>query len=55
MINSSGVYDINVYNSISNNATMLSTFNVSKLTQLNTTTITRSLKRINSIKQDQHY
>ncbi len=38
IINSSGVYDINSYNSKSK-ATILSTFNVSGLTQLNTTTI----------------
>ncbi len=44
IINSSGVYDINSYNSISNNTTILSsTFNVSGLTQLNTTTINSSL------------
>jgi hypothetical protein len=39
IINSSGVYDVNSYNSISNNTTILSTFKVSGLTQLNTTTI----------------
>ncbi len=43
-MNSSGVYDINSYNSISNDTTILSTFNVSGLTQLNTTTINSSLK-----------
>ncbi len=43
IINSSGVYDISSYNSISNNATILSTFNVSGLTHLNRTTITSSL------------
>ncbi len=42
IINSSGVYDINSYHSKSNNATILSTFNVSGLTQLNTTTINSS-------------
>jgi hypothetical protein len=41
--NSSGVYDINSYNSKSNNATILSTFNVSGLTQKNTATINSSL------------
>jgi hypothetical protein len=40
---SSGVYDINSYNSISNHTTILSTFNISGLTQLNTTTINSSL------------
>jgi hypothetical protein len=43
IINSSGVYDISSYNSIPNNANILSTFNVSGLTQLNSTTITSSL------------
>ena len=43
IINSSGVYDINVYNSISNNTAILSTLNVVGLTQLNTPTITSSL------------
>jgi hypothetical protein len=43
IINSSGVYDISSYNSISNNATILSSFNVSGLAQLNYTTITSSL------------
>ncbi len=42
-INSSGVYDINSYNSTSNNTTILSTFNVSGLAQSNTTTINSSL------------
>jgi hypothetical protein len=37
IINSSGIYDISSYNSISNNATILSTFHVSGLTQLNNT------------------
>ncbi len=40
---SSGVYDINAYNSTSNNATILSTLNVSGLTILNTTSIESSL------------
>ncbi len=43
IINSSGVYDINAYNSTSNNTTILSTFNVSGLTILNTTYIKSSL------------
>jgi hypothetical protein len=43
IINSSGVYDINSYNSISNNTIILFTFNVSGLTQLNTTTINSSM------------
>jgi hypothetical protein len=43
IINSSGVNDINSYNSISNNTTILSTFNVSGLAQLNSTTINSSL------------
>ncbi len=43
IINSSGVYDNNSYNSILNNTTILSTFNVSGLTQLNTATINSSL------------
>jgi hypothetical protein len=42
IINSSGEYDINSYNSISNNTTVLSTFNVSGITQLNTTAINSS-------------
>ncbi len=42
IINSSGVYDISSYNSISNKATILSSFNVSGSTQLNNTTITSS-------------
>ena len=43
IINSSGVYDINSYNSISNNTTILSTFNVSGSTILNKTTINNFL------------
>ena len=43
IINSSGVYDITSYNLTSNKTTILSTFNVSGLTQLNSTTITSSL------------
>ncbi len=43
IIYSSGVYDINSYSSITNNTTILSTFNVSGLTQLNTTSINSSL------------
>jgi hypothetical protein len=43
IIKSSGVYDINLFNSISNNTTILSTFDVSGLTRLSTTTINSSL------------
>ncbi len=45
IIISSGVYhcDINSYNSISDNTTILLTFNVSGLTQLNTSTTNSSL------------
>ena len=43
IINSSGVYDINAYNSTSNNATILSTLNVSGTTTLNNVIINGSL------------
>ncbi len=43
IIKSSGVYDINLFNSISNNTTILSTFDVSGLTRLSTTAINSSL------------
>ncbi len=45
IINCSGVYhcDINSYNSISDDTTILLTFNVSGLTQLNTSTTNGSL------------
>ena len=49
IINSSGIYDITSYNLTSNNATILSTLNVSGTTTLNNVIINGSLNSNNSL------